>query len=142
MYLLAIMDIYSRCILGWSLSNTMEAEWVVNTLKIAINKYGKPGIINSDQEASLPRMNILISLKALKLSKFQWMAKGGRQTMFTLNGSLGPSNTKRYTLSIRKQVVNSTISVHSLFTITMKDGTILQSGIIRQSLFIRKLHDY
>ena len=26
MYLLAIMDVYSRCILGWSLSNTMEAE--------------------------------------------------------------------------------------------------------------------
>lgn len=49
MYLLAIMDIYSRCILGWSLSNTMEAEWVVNTLKVAVNKYGKPGIINSDQ---------------------------------------------------------------------------------------------
>jgi putative transposase len=49
MYLLAIMDIYSRLIVGWSLSNTMEAGWVVNILKTAITKYGKPEIINSDQ---------------------------------------------------------------------------------------------
>jgi len=32
--------------------------------------------------------------------------------------------------------------MYSLFTITMKDGTILQSGITRQSLYIRELHDY
>ncbi len=49
MYLLAIMDLYSRYIVGWSLSNTMEAEWVVNTLKAAVGEYGKWGIINSDQ---------------------------------------------------------------------------------------------
>jgi len=36
MYLLAIMDVYSRFIVGWSLSNTMESEWVVNTLKVSI----------------------------------------------------------------------------------------------------------
>ncbi len=29
MYLLAIMDVYSRFIVGWSLSNTMESQWVV-----------------------------------------------------------------------------------------------------------------
>lgn len=33
MYLLAIMDVYSRFIVGWSLSNTLEAKWVVNALK-------------------------------------------------------------------------------------------------------------
>ena len=49
MYLVAIMDIYSRYIVGWSLSNTMEAEWVVNTFKEAISIHGKPEIINSDQ---------------------------------------------------------------------------------------------
>lgn len=33
MYLFAVMDIYSRYIVGWSLSNTMTANWVVSTLK-------------------------------------------------------------------------------------------------------------
>jgi putative transposase len=48
MYLLAIMDVYSRLIVGWSLSNTMEAKWVVDTLKASISRHGKPEIINSD----------------------------------------------------------------------------------------------
>jgi putative transposase len=49
MYLFAIIDIYSRCIVGWSLSNTMTAEWCCNCLKEAIARHVKPEIINSDQ---------------------------------------------------------------------------------------------
>lgn len=43
------MDVYNRSIPGWSLSNTMEAEWVLNTLVVTVNKFGKPEIINTDQ---------------------------------------------------------------------------------------------
>ena len=49
MYLFAIIDIYSRYLVGWSLSNTMTAEWVVNAISDAILRYGSPKIINSDQ---------------------------------------------------------------------------------------------
>jgi putative transposase len=49
MYLTAIMDVYSRKILSWSLSNSMDAQWCLNVLKEAIGRYGKPVIINSDQ---------------------------------------------------------------------------------------------
>jgi putative transposase len=49
MYLFAIIDIYSRYLVGWSLSNTMTAEWVVNTISDAILRHGSPKIINSDQ---------------------------------------------------------------------------------------------
>ena len=49
MYLFAIIDLYSRYIVGWSLSNTMTAEWVVKAIKAAIEKNGSPEIINSDQ---------------------------------------------------------------------------------------------
>jgi putative transposase len=49
MYLFAIIDLYSRYVVGWSLSNTMTAEWCVSTLEEAISLYGKPEIINSDQ---------------------------------------------------------------------------------------------
>lgn len=49
MYLIAIIDLYSRFIVNWSLSNTMEAEWCVETVKEAIKAHGKPEIMNSDQ---------------------------------------------------------------------------------------------
>ncbi len=49
MYLTAIMDVYSRKILSWSLSNSMDAQWCLNVLQEAIDKHGVPQIINSDQ---------------------------------------------------------------------------------------------
>ena len=49
LYLVAIMDWYSRKVLSWRLSNSMEADFCVEALKEAIAKYGKPAIMNSDQ---------------------------------------------------------------------------------------------
>jgi putative transposase len=49
MYLIAIIDLYSRYVVHWSLSNTMEAEWCAEFLKEAINKAGKPEMFNTDQ---------------------------------------------------------------------------------------------
>lgn len=49
MYLVAIIDLYSRKVLAWSLSNTLEVNFCTNILQEALNKYGKPAIFNSDQ---------------------------------------------------------------------------------------------
>jgi putative transposase len=49
MYLFAVIDLYSRYVVGWGLSNTMTSEWCVEILKDAIACNGKPDIINSDQ---------------------------------------------------------------------------------------------
>lgn len=49
MYLVAIIDLYSRYIVGWSLSNTMTSLWCKECLETAILKHGKPGILNTDQ---------------------------------------------------------------------------------------------
>ena len=49
MYLTAIIDVYSRFIVGWSLHNTLDASNCIEVLKNAIAKYGAPEIINSDQ---------------------------------------------------------------------------------------------
>jgi putative transposase len=48
-YLCAIMDWASRRILSWRLSNSMEAEFCVETLEAALAVYSKPGIFNTDQ---------------------------------------------------------------------------------------------
>lgn len=49
LYLTAIIDVYSRYIVGWGLFNTLDAENTLGVLKEAISLYGKPEIINSDQ---------------------------------------------------------------------------------------------
>lgn len=49
MYLTAIIDVYSRYIVGWQLSNTLEKETQTLVMNEAIKKYGKPEIVNSDQ---------------------------------------------------------------------------------------------
>lgn len=49
LYLTAIMDVYSRKILAWGISNTLEAAWCVGVLEEAIDRYDCPEIINSDQ---------------------------------------------------------------------------------------------
>jgi len=49
LYLVAIMDWYSRKELSWRLSNSMEANFCVEALREAIDRNGKPEIMNSDQ---------------------------------------------------------------------------------------------
>jgi len=49
MYLTAIIDVYSRYIVGWGISNTLDAKATSGVMKQAIQDHGKPEIINSDQ---------------------------------------------------------------------------------------------
>lgn len=48
MYLVAIMDWYSRYVLAWRLSNTMDSDFCVDALEEALSK-GRPEIFNTDQ---------------------------------------------------------------------------------------------
>ena len=49
MYLVAIIDWYSRKVLSWRISNTMESDFCVEALEEAIHNYGCPEIFNTDQ---------------------------------------------------------------------------------------------
>lgn len=49
MYLTAVIDVYSRYIVGWGLSNTLDAEASLQVLRQAVAQHGKPEIVNSDQ---------------------------------------------------------------------------------------------
>jgi putative transposase len=49
MYLVAVMDWYSRRVLSWRLSNTLEADFCVAALEDAIRDHGIPDIFNTDQ---------------------------------------------------------------------------------------------
>jgi putative transposase len=48
-YLVAIMDWYSRYVLSWKLSNTLDTSFCIEALEEALMLYGFPEIFNSDQ---------------------------------------------------------------------------------------------
>jgi putative transposase len=49
MYMVAIIDWYSRYIVGFELSNTLDKTFVIEAIQKAIRQYRKPEIMNSDQ---------------------------------------------------------------------------------------------
>ena len=51
LYLVAVIDWYSRRVLSWRLSNTLESDFCVEALEEAIAVYGPPEIFNTDQGA-------------------------------------------------------------------------------------------
>lgn len=48
-YLIAIMDVYSRKILSWRLSPSLELDFCTDCLREALRMYGSPKIFNTDQ---------------------------------------------------------------------------------------------
>jgi len=76
MYLVAIIDVYSRYIVGWSVSNTMQAEWVVDCVKQAIRLHGIPEIINSDQGSQFTSEEYVGYITGLKTVKLSMDGKG------------------------------------------------------------------
>jgi len=48
-YLVAVLDWFSRYVLAWSVSNTLDGGFCVETLRQALAEYGRPDIFNSDQ---------------------------------------------------------------------------------------------
>jgi len=71
LYLVAVIDLYSRFVLNWSLSNTMTAEWCRDTLDEAIERYGPPEIVNTDQGSQFTSeafSEYVVGKRELKLS--------------------------------------------------------------------------
>lgn len=76
MYLFAVIDVYSRYIIGWSTSNSMDATWVVSTLKDIIRIYGTPEIINSDQGCQFTSDEYIGFIKSQESIKISMDGKG------------------------------------------------------------------
>jgi len=49
MYMMAVIDVKSRYIIHWSISNTMDAGWCTAVIQEAILLHGSPEILNTDQ---------------------------------------------------------------------------------------------
>lgn len=63
-YLVAVMDWFSRCVLAWRLSITMETDFCVEALQEALDNYGSPEIFNTDQGVQFTTAAFIETLSA------------------------------------------------------------------------------
>ena len=66
LYLVAIMDWFTRKVLAWRISNTLEAEFCLEALNEAIHKFGPPEIMNTDQGSQFTSFDWTDRLKRAK----------------------------------------------------------------------------
>lgn len=93
LYLVAIMDWFTRKVLAWRISNTLEADFCVEALNEAIHRFGAPGVMNTDQGsqaaiaglgiASLPHGLCAPSIASVELRRVlpDWYAGGATTTI-------------------------------------------------------------
>jgi putative transposase len=63
MYLTAIIDWYSRYVLCWRISNTLDSDFCIEALNDALRLYGKPEIFNTDQGSQFTSDDFIKPLK-------------------------------------------------------------------------------
>ena len=63
-YLVEIIDLYSRKVMSWRLSNTMDASFCIEALEDAIQRFGPPEIFNTDQGSQFTSDSFTSVLKA------------------------------------------------------------------------------
>lgn len=76
MYLVAIIDWYSRYIVGYAVSNTMQSDFIVRAVKEAIRAHGKPKVINSDQGSQFTSNDYINCIKSYEKIKISMDGKG------------------------------------------------------------------
>lgn len=67
MYLTAIIDWFSRKIVGWELSDTLETAPVLDAVRAAVKRFGTPAILNSDQGSQFTSDDYKALLKSLSI---------------------------------------------------------------------------
>lgn len=76
MYLTAIMDVHSRYIVNWSISNSMDKEWVCECMEEAFSKHGRPQIVNTDQGSQYTSEEFTTLVLKDNLTKLSMDGKG------------------------------------------------------------------
>ncbi len=95
-YLMAVMDWYSRYVLSWSLSTTMEVDFCLEALEEALRR-SRPDIFNSDQGSQFTCDAFTDRLKAadVRISMDGLGPLARRSTTSSWNGCGGRSNMRR-----------------------------------------------
>jgi putative transposase len=84
LYLVAIIDWFSRFVLSWSLSLTMEVDFCIDALQRALRR-GPPDIFNTDRGRSSPAKGSAEIWRSAR-SRSAWTGAGAAWTIFSSSG--------------------------------------------------------
>ena len=83
-YLTAVMDVFSRFVLSWQISNSMDTSFCIESLEYAF-RYGKPDIFNTDQGSQYTSNAFTSVLKSNEIqrdvtlwARCRWLSMNGR----------------------------------------------------------------
>ena len=87
-YLVAILDLYSRKVLAWRTSNTLASDFCIEALQEALTRFGSPEIFNTDQgsQFSGEAFTEVLRDNAFALA---WMARGAGSITCSSSGCGG-----------------------------------------------------
>lgn len=74
LYLVAIMDLHSRHVLSWKLSHSLDTEFCLEALEMALSAGRKPQILHSDQGCQYTSAEFVARLKAEEI-KISWSGR-------------------------------------------------------------------
>ena len=74
LYLVAIMDLHSRHVVSWKLSNSLDTEFCLEALEMALSSGRKPEIFHSDQGCQYTSTEFVARLKAEGI-KISWSGR-------------------------------------------------------------------
>jgi len=106
MYLVAIIDWYSRYIVGFELSNTLDRTFVIEAIQKAIKRHGKPEIMNSDQGSQFTSDDYINLLKNNNI-KISMDGKGRALDNQRIERFFRSYKWKSFILKIAKQDISS-----------------------------------
>jgi putative transposase len=100
-YWVAVIDGYSRQVLAWQLSNTMDVNFCVEALTEALQRYGRPEIFNTDQGSQFTSREFTGVLQAHGVSispePVEGTARAEPWTISSWSGCGAQSSTRRCT---------------------------------------------
>src|SRR5690349_3840577 len=78
LYLVAVMDWTTRKVLSWRVSNTMDADFCIEALEEALERFGRPELFNTDQGSQFtsPRFTGVLRAAGVRISmdgRGRWM---------------------------------------------------------------------
>jgi len=74
LYLVAIVDLFSRHVLSWKLSNSLDTKFCLEALEMALGSCRKPGVFHSDQGCQFTSSAFVGKLQAEKI-KISWSGR-------------------------------------------------------------------
>jgi len=74
LYLVAIVDLFSRTVLSWKLSNSLDTEFCLDALEMALERGRRPEIFHSDQGCQFTSGDFVARLQAEEI-KISWSGR-------------------------------------------------------------------